>query len=184
VTDLNPNAPPSALFKHCPRCAAKRSAEGDAVRFVCDACGFVYYYNVAVSSAVLIVAADGQALFIRRARDPGRDKLALPGGFIDRGETAEAAAIREVHEEAGVKLERVEFMASFPNLYAYRAVEYPVIDLFFLARVETRDARPLDDVTEIVWAVPGSLRDDDLAFPSHARALSYFAGGRHGRARQ
>jgi hypothetical protein len=79
-----------------------------------------------------------------------------------------------------VRLERVEFMASFPNLYAYRGVEYPVIDLFFVARVETRDASPLDDVTEIVWAVPGSLRDQDLAFPSHARALSYFAGGRGG----
>jgi NAD+ diphosphatase len=184
MTDLMTSAPPSALFKHCPRCAAKRDAEGDAVRFLCDACGFVYYYNVAVSSAVLIVAADDQALFIRRARDPGRNKLALPGGFIDRGETAEHAAIREVREEAGVRLERVEFMASFPNLYAYRGVEYPVIDLFFVARVETRDASPLDDVTEIVWAVPGSLRDQDLAFPSHARALSYFAGGRAGPAHE
>lgn len=180
MTDPALSAPPSALFRHCPRCAAARSAEGDAVRFVCDACGFVYYYNVAVSSAALILTADGHALFIRRARDPGRDKLALPGGFIDRGETAEHAAIREVREEAGVKLDSVEFMASFPNLYAYRGVEYPVVDLFFVARVETRNASPLDDVTEIVWAVPGSLREEDLAFPSHARALRYFAGGRGG----
>ena len=184
MTGQDPSAPPSALFKHCPRCAAQRSAEGDAVRFVCDACGFVYYYNVAVSSAVLILAADGHALFIRRARDPGRNKLALPGGFIDRGETAENAAIREVREEAGVWLEKVDFLASFPNLYAYRSVEYPVVDLFFVARVTTREARPLDDVTEIVWALPGSLREEDLAFPSHARALSYFAAGRHGRGRE
>ncbi len=162
------------MFKHCPRCAAPRQSEADAVRFVCETCGFVYYYNVAVSSAVLILDASGHALFIRRARDPGRNKLALPGGFIDRGETAEAAAMREVREEAGVKLSRVEFLASFPNLYTYRTVEYPVVDLFFTASVLAREASPLDDVTEVVWAPPSSLRDVDLAFPSHANALRFF----------
>lgn len=169
-----PSGPPSALFRHCPRCAASRSVEADAVRFTCGSCGFVYYYNVAVSSSVLIVADDGAALFIRRARDPGRDKLAIPGGFVDRGETAEAAAMREVREEAGVKLTSVTFLASFPNLYTYREVEYPVVDLFFVARVPTRAASPLDDVTEIVWASPSSLTEADLAFPSHPRALQAF----------
>jgi len=175
VNEVNLSGPPSAFFKHCPRCAVRRSGEGDAVRFVCEACGFVYYYNVAVSAAVLIVTDDGEALFIRRARDPGRDKLALPGGFVDRGETAEHAGMREVREEAGVRLDHVEFLASFPNLYVYREIEYPVVDLFFVARVETREGRPLDDVTEIAWAKPGSLADADLAFPSHARALRLFA---------
>jgi NAD+ diphosphatase len=180
VTTLLPNAPPSALFKHCPSCAAARRQEGDAVRFLCDACGFVYYYNVAVSSAVLILDASGQALFIRRARDPGKDKLALPGGFIDRGETAEQAAMREVHEEAGVTLDAVEFLASFPNLYAYRGVEYPVVDLFFTALVQSQRASALEDVTEIVWADPASLFEADLAFPSHARALREYASRRAG----
>ncbi len=168
---MDRSAPPSLLFKHCPSCAAPRTTERDAIRFVCEACGFVYYYNVAVSSAVLILGPDGDALFIRRARDPGKDKLALPGGFIDPGETAEHAAVREVREEAGVALTQVQFLASFPNLYAYRGVEYPVVDLFFTAEVPTRQASPLEDVTEIVWAPAGSLRDEDLAFPSHARAL-------------
>jgi NAD+ diphosphatase len=168
-------APPSAVFKHCPSCGLPRTSEIDAVRFVCDACGFVYYYNVAVSSAVVIIGADGHALFIRRARDPGKDKLALPGGFIDRGETAEHAALREVREEAGVRLPSVEFLASFPNLYTYRGVEYPVVDLFFVARVVSRESSPLDDVTEIVWLPPTSLKESDLAFPSHARALEAWA---------
>lgn len=166
-----PSAPPSALFLHCPSCAAPRGAEVDAVRFTCDACGFVYYYNVAVSSSGVVVGADGHVLFIRRARDPGKDKLALPGGFVDRAETAEHAAVREVREEAGVTLASVKFLASFPNLYAYRGVEYPVVDLFFCARVQSRDAIPLDEVTEVVWAPPDALKDEDLAFPSHARAL-------------
>lgn len=168
------SAPPSALFLHCPRCAAPRSSEGDAVRFVCETCDFIYYYNVAVSSAVLILAEDGSALFIRRAREPAKGKLALPGGFIDRGETAEAAAIREVREEAGVRLASVEFLASFPNLYTYRGVDYPVVDLFFVSRVQSRAASALDDVTEVRWAPPASVGAADLAFPSHARALATF----------
>ncbi len=168
------SAPPSSLFFHCPRCAAPRTSEMDAVRFVCDGCGFVYYYNVAVSSAVLIVGPDNHALFIRRAREPGRGKLAMPGGFVDRGESAEHAAIREVREEVGVELQHVEFMASFPNLYAYREVEYPVVDLFFLARVKARSASPLDDVSEIVWLDPRAQVEADIAFPSHSRALEAY----------
>jgi NAD+ diphosphatase len=174
MTDAIASAPPTAHFKHCPRCAAARTAEVDAIRFVCEACGFVYYYNVAVSAGVLILDGRGEALFIRRARDPGRNKLAVPGGFVDRGETAEAAAMREVREEAGVKLTSVQFLASFPNLYSYRSVEYATLDLFFVARVAAREASPLDDVTEVVWAHPGSLRDEDLAFPSHVKALRFF----------
>lgn len=171
---MTSTAPPSALFLHCPHCAATRSGEVDAIRFVCQACGFVYYYNVAVSSAVLILADNGLGLFIRRARDPAKDKLALPGGFIDRGETAEAAAVREVREEAGVKLASVEFLASFPNLYSYRGVDYPVVDLFFIGRVRAPVASPLDDVTEVIWAAPEAILEPDLAFPSHARALKAY----------
>lgn len=167
-----PAAPPSAVFRHCPSCAAPRGPTVDAVRFVCDECGFVYFYNVAVSSSVAVVGPDGQVLFIRRAHAPGKDKLALPGGFIDRGETAEEAAMREVREESGLTLAGVEFLASFPNLYPYRGVEYPVVDLFFFARVLGREAVPLDEVTEVVWAAPDALKDEDLGFPSHARAVS------------
>ena len=171
------SAPPSALFRHCPRCAAARTTEGDAVRFVCDACGFVYYYNVAVSAAVVIANLQGELLLVRRAREPGKDKLAFPGGFIDRGETAENAAMREVREECGVRLDQVAFLLSFPNLYSYREVEYPVVDLFFTAQVASRQASALDEVTEVVWAPAASLREQDLAFPSHARALAAFVAG-------
>jgi NAD+ diphosphatase len=164
-------APPSALFRHCPSCGAAREAELNAIRFTCGACGFIYFYNVAVSSSVAVVDPDGNVLFVRRAHAPGKDKLALPGGFIDRGETAEGAAIREVREESGLTLLRVEFLASFPNLYPYRGVEYPVVDLFFCAQVHAREAMPLDEVTEVVWAAPDALREGDVAFASHASAL-------------
>jgi hypothetical protein len=51
-----------------------------------------------------------------------------------------------------------------------------VVDLFFTAHVPNREASPLDDVTEIVWAPPASLGEADLAFPSHARAIELYRG--------
>jgi hypothetical protein len=80
-----------------------------------------------------------------------------------------------VREEVGIRLDGVEFLASFPNLYGYRSVDYPVVDLFFTGSVASRKASPLDDVTEIVWAAPETLHERDLAFSSHARALSAYA---------
>src|SRR3954468_24509659 len=139
--------PASAIFQHCPRCAAKRGTQPEMVRFACAACGFIYYYNVAAAAGALVLDPAGHALFIRRARDPGKGKLAVPGGFVERGETAEAAALRELGEETGVTLDHVEFLGGFPNLYAYGGVEYAVLDLFFVGSVPARAARPLEDVS-------------------------------------
>ncbi|MEQ1491062.1 MAG: NUDIX hydrolase [Terricaulis sp.] len=42
-------------------------------------------------------------LLIQRAHEPFTDRYALPGGFVDVGETVEAAALRELKEETGVE---------------------------------------------------------------------------------
>ncbi|MBL8538470.1 MAG: NUDIX hydrolase [Hyphomonadaceae bacterium] len=45
----------------------------------------------------------GRLLLIKRAHPPFKGKYALPGGFVDVGETVEAAALRELKEETGIE---------------------------------------------------------------------------------
>ena len=52
----------------------------------------------------LIVAPDGHLLLIRRKNDPFKGTYALPGGFVDVGETVEQACVREVKEETNLDI--------------------------------------------------------------------------------
>lgn len=60
-----------------------------------------------VLAASVACFRDGRALIARRGRAPNRGLWSLPGGRIEFGETAEAAAIRELLEETGVSAEIV-----------------------------------------------------------------------------
>ena len=49
-----------------------------------------------------VVVENGAVLLIRRRNPPFAGRYALPGGFVDVGETVEAAVVREVREETGL----------------------------------------------------------------------------------
>lgn len=158
---------PVESFHHCPRCGRPTPRDTGRNPFHCDACGFHYYFNPAVATAVFIRQRDGKVLLIRRAKNPALGKLAPPGGFIDFGETAEQAADREVREEVGISLARLEFLCSAPNTYVYSGLTYPVLDLFFSAMTEEDEPRiDRDEVISWDWYPPHAVNAEELAFPS------------------
>jgi len=131
------------------------------------------YFNPAVAVAVFIQRADGRILLIRRAKDPGAGLLAPPGGFIDIGERAEDAVHREVLEEVGLRVTRLQFLSSHPNEYLFGGVTYPVLDLFFTATaMETEASCDPEEVRAVEWHPANRLRSDALAFPSMRAAWS------------
>lgn len=75
-----------------------------ALRPVCRDCGQAVYLDPKLAATVVIEHNERLLLGLRGAhtREPG--KWSFPGGFVDRGEVVEAAAIREVFEETGLRV--------------------------------------------------------------------------------
>jgi ADP-ribose pyrophosphatase YjhB (NUDIX family) len=165
---------PTELFRFCPRCAAPRPSENvGKTPLKCSACELTFYFNPTVAGACFIFDPQGRVLTIRREKEPSAGKLGVPGGFIDFGESAEDGMRREVREEVGLKIDRVRFVVSFPNLYHYRDVVYPVVDLYFAAdAIDPGAAIRGDAVAGIEWRELADLPDAEIAFESMRVALA------------
>ena len=108
---------PLRLFEYCPRCGSHRFQENDASSKRCEDCGFVYYLNPKASVAAFVMDRQSRILVCRRAFDPSKGMLDLPGGFTECGETVEEAVVRELSEEIGGKPKQMKNLWSFPNVY-------------------------------------------------------------------
>ena len=148
--------------------------------FHCPACGFVYYFNPAIAAAAFVRNPAGQTLFIRRAKEPAKGKLAIPGGFVDVGETAETALRREIREEVGIQIDTLRYLCSRTNEYPYKEITYPVLDLFFVAEVSgAARASALDGVESCTWVEASRVDPVEIAFPSIRVALAlYLSAGK------
>ena len=71
---------------------------------LCRRCGQTSFQNP-IPVTVLLQPVDNGVLVVRRAIEPKRGALALPGGYIDLGESWQEAAARELREEAGVTID-------------------------------------------------------------------------------
>ncbi len=165
---------PSEHFRHCPSCGRASIPPLPNEPMRCGHCDFLYFFNAATAVGAFAVRSDGQSLWLRRAKDPGRGKLGVPGGFVDIGETVEAALEREVREETGLRFSHARFFCSEPNAYRYGAITYPVCDLFFEVRIaENASITPQDEeVAEWQWRRPREVQLDSIAFDSVRRSFS------------
>jgi len=162
-------------FQFCPQCGRKTLSSPEPKLIQCSACDFHFYRNAAVATAAIIADAQGRVLFTRRAKDPAKGKLGMPGGFVDLGETAEAGLCREVREEIGLELRDIRFLMSWPNEYVYRGIVYPTVDFFFTAQVPSFDgARALSEVEGLDIRDAMTVKPEELAFESMRQAVRFY----------
>ncbi len=69
----------------------------------------------ALTTDCVIYDGEGRVLLIRRKNEPFRGSHALPGGFVDVGETVEAACRREVLEEAGIEVGELRLVGVYSD---------------------------------------------------------------------
>ncbi|MBQ7494232.1 MAG: NUDIX domain-containing protein [Bacteroidaceae bacterium] len=163
---------PLAQFKYCPKCGSPRFVEHNQKSKHCEACGFTYYFNPSAATVALIEREDGRWLCVRRAKDPAKGTLDLPGGFSDMFETSEEGVVREVKEETGLDVDSVEFLFSIPNQYEYSGFLVHTIDMFYRCHVRTTEgARAADDAGEVLWLRPEELHPEDFGLRSIRRGV-------------
>lgn len=158
---------PGRVFRFCPGCGSPGLRLEDGRFFSCAGCGLTYYLNAAAAVAGLIEDPRRGLLLTRRAREPRKGTLDLPGGFVDPGESAEQALAREVMEELNLEVISTSFFDTFPNTYLYRGITYFTLDLAFIC--EVRDFNPLsagDDALECFFVPAGDIRLQDIGLDS------------------
>lgn len=122
---------------------------------------YTYDYPMASVTAdmgVLRKAEDGkfEVLLIKRKNEPYKDCWALPGGFMEMGETLEKCAIRELKEETGIEVNGAEFITLLDKVD--RDPRGRVISAVYKSYAP-KDAVAVanDDAIEIGWFKNGQL---------------------------
>ena len=165
-------------MKFCSQCGAPvglNVPSGDnRPRHVCETCGTIHYQNPKIVAGC-IPEWQGQILLCRRAIEPRYGLWTLPAGFMENGESAVTAALREALEEANAVVEN-------PTLYGlYSLTHVSQVYLMFRGQLKDGAASPGEESLEVRLFAEDEIPWDELAFTVVRETLhQYFAESRSG----
>lgn len=124
----------------------------------------------------VIIQQDSEVLFAKRKKDPFKDYLGLPGGFVNIGETIEEAARREVKEETSLDIELTDILGIYSD--PQRDPRGHIMSTVFVGRVPSSEnaknkAIARDDASQLEWIDLQTIGDKNLAF-DHKIILSNY----------
>jgi ADP-ribose pyrophosphatase YjhB (NUDIX family) len=139
-------------------------------KLACPSCTFVHWDNPREVAVVLVPAPDrsGRLLLIKRLIAPRIGCFALPGGFVDKGEGPEEAAIREVFEETGIIVKIERHLRSVPIPQANQILT------FYLATAIGGTLTNSYETDAVDYYSPEAL-PGEIAFPTHLEAIQTWA---------
>ncbi len=160
--------PPFRGMGFCPRCGgvlAERLVAGETrERLVCERCSYIFYFNPKLVASCIPVL-DGRVILGRRAIEPQLGSWTYPSGFVELGETVEAAAQRETQEEVNVEVA----IQSLLNVYS--RPQAGIVAVAYLGLVVGGEPSPGPEMLEVELFRPDKIPWDGLSFDSTSRAL-------------
>lgn len=170
----NSHKHPFHAFHYCPQCGGN-FCEHNEKAYRCEQCGFVYYFNPSAATVAFIVNERDELLVCRRAKEPTKGTLDLPGGFCDMYESAEQGVAREVLEETGCEVLKAEFLFSLPNTYLYSGFLVHTIDSFFRCTIDPNACPSAhDDVAECMWVPMDRVVPEEFGLDSVREGVRRF----------
>ncbi len=137
----------------------------------CPHCsGSLNDYSNPVPTVDILINIPGQGIVLIERRNPPPG-WALPGGFIDYGEPAEEAAIREAHEETGLDVELTGILGVYSD--PERDPRQHTISTVFTAQAKNPERMKAGDDAGNVRIFPMTALPSRLAF-DHGRILQDF----------
>ncbi len=120
----------------------------------------------------LIIYVKDKIVLIRRKNPPFQGELALPGGFVNIGETVENACIREAYEETNIKVKIKKLIGVFSD--PKRDPRGHNVTVAFFCEPASKNEKPLakDDAATIEIVKLEELHSKKLAF-DHFKIIKY-----------
>ena len=166
---------PLSQFLYCPECGSSHFEINNEKSKRCADCGFVYYFNPSAATVAFILNEKNELLVCRRAKEPAKGTLDLPGGFIDMDETGEEGVAREVLEETGLKVKKAVYQFTLLNIYIYSGFPVHTLDMFFKVKVkDLSHIEAMDDAAAYYWIPFSEIDIDKFAFDSIKKGLTRF----------
>lgn len=112
---------------------------------------YKYPHPAVTADCIVFSEENGRAsvLLIKRKNEPFKDCWAFPGGFVNIYESAESAAIRELKEETGLEVTKIEQLKAYSD--PGRDPRERVITIAFVAFTGNKDVKGGDDAAEAEW---------------------------------
>jgi 8-oxo-dGTP diphosphatase len=114
----------------------------------------------------VVIPSEKGVVLIRRGSEPFAGQWALPGGFVEVGETVTEAAVREAAEETGLAVEVSRLVGVYSD--PERDPRGHNVSVAFLAQVLSGQMQAASDASEVDVLDPESV---DLAF-DHRRIIT------------